>query len=230
MDGLTELSEVLGHAASAHDKLKRCAIEGRLRPGRRLIPEALETHFAISATPIRDALVRLAAEGFVTWDPGRGFFAKAFLVEEQLDLYQFLLIVLPSCWDWSGAGPLIKVVEATTSFQDSFSSPADADAEHWNTAIEHLFAVAADTTQNDMLRAVARNAVERTRLVRMLDFQRLETRRHMAEQIAAFAKATRARDLSQGLAVANREFESLQARLPAIVEQATWRAMHSRFP
>jgi hypothetical protein len=117
MDRFTELRDVLGKSASAHDYLKRYAIEGRLRPGRRLIPSDLEKHFGISATPIRDALVRLAAEGFLTWEPSRGFFSKPFSLEEQCDLNHILIIAIPACWDRSGGSSPTTVLEAAIVFQ-----------------------------------------------------------------------------------------------------------------
>ncbi len=231
MDRFTELRDVLGKSASAHDYLKRYAIEGRLRPGRRLIPSDLEKHFGISATPIRDALVRLAAEGFLTWEPSHGFFSKPFSLEEQCDLNHILIIAIPACWDRSGGSSPTMVLEAAIAFQDRFAASADAESETqaqtWNEAVEHLFAVAADATHNDVLREVSHNATERTRFVRLFDLERPETRRLVADQIAA---GVRAQNAFEGCAVGNEAFASLRARLPTLVAQANAHAFRSSFP
>jgi DNA-binding GntR family transcriptional regulator len=227
MDRFIELRDVLGKSSSAHDYLKRFAIEGRLRPGRRLIPGDLEKHFGISATPIRDALVRLAAEGFLSWEPSRGFFTKAFSVQEQCDLHQLLIVAIPSCWDLSGAAPPTSVLETAIAVQDRFAALADPDPAAWNDEVERLFAIAADATCNDLLSEIARNAAERTRCVRLFDLERPETRRLVAEQISA---AVRAQNAFEGRAVAIDAFARLRERLPALIDQANSRALQSRFP
>jgi len=89
MDRFTELRDVLGKSASAHDYLKRYAIEGRLRPDRRLIPRDLEEYFGISATPIRDALVRLAAEGFLNWEPTTDSSPRRFCFKSSVNFTKF---------------------------------------------------------------------------------------------------------------------------------------------
>jgi aspartyl/asparaginyl beta-hydroxylase (cupin superfamily) len=93
--------------------------------------------------------------------------------------------------------------------------------------VEHLFAVAADATHNDVLREVSHNATERTRFVRLLDLERPETRRLVADQIAA---GVRAQNAFEGCSVANEAFASLRARLPTLVAQANAHAFRSSFP
>src|SRR5688572_19488363 len=74
---------LLTKSASAYEYLRRLSAEGRLRPGRRLSPPDLANELQVSQTPIRDALARLAAEGFISGRDGRGYFTKAYTVEEQ---------------------------------------------------------------------------------------------------------------------------------------------------
>ena len=47
---------------------------GRIRDGEPLDQEALCERLGVSRTPLRDALIRLEAEGFVTIEPRRGVF------------------------------------------------------------------------------------------------------------------------------------------------------------
>ncbi len=47
----------------------------RIRPGERLLTEPLRARFGVSFTVIREALARLAAEGFCVADPQKGFTA-----------------------------------------------------------------------------------------------------------------------------------------------------------
>jgi DNA-binding GntR family transcriptional regulator len=58
-------------AQIVYDALRRSILELELQPGSPLDEVGLSTQFAMSRTPIREAMVRLAAEGLVTTLPNR---------------------------------------------------------------------------------------------------------------------------------------------------------------
>lgn len=64
------------------DDLALCLI----RPGERLLTEPLRARFGVSFTVVREALTRLAAEGFCVADPQKGFTAAEISVEDILML------------------------------------------------------------------------------------------------------------------------------------------------
>ena len=55
-----------------YEKLRQDIIEGTLRPGQRLVMARLAKEFAISETPIREAIRRLESDGYVTFTPHSG--------------------------------------------------------------------------------------------------------------------------------------------------------------
>nr|WP_244424843.1 GntR family transcriptional regulator [Methylobacterium nodulans] len=57
---------------SAYELLLRAIEDGELTPGTRLREAELAERFAISRTPIREALARLESHGLVTHEPHRG--------------------------------------------------------------------------------------------------------------------------------------------------------------
>lgn len=59
--------------ASAYERLRADVISGRWAPGQKLGIEALRDHYVTGATPVREALNRLAAEGWVLYLEQRGF-------------------------------------------------------------------------------------------------------------------------------------------------------------
>ncbi|GMG81735.1 GntR family transcriptional regulator [Paralimibaculum aggregatum] len=59
-------------AAELTDRLRVLIIEGTLPPEAKLSEQALCARFAVSRTPLREALRSLAAEGLVVMRPGRG--------------------------------------------------------------------------------------------------------------------------------------------------------------
>ena len=60
----------------AYERLKRMAIGYHLKPGERLNEGELAKQLGVSRTPLREALNRLAMEGFLRFSPGKGFFCR----------------------------------------------------------------------------------------------------------------------------------------------------------
>ena len=56
----------------ADRRLRAAILSGELRPGEKLIASALAQRFEVSATPLREAIQRLAVQGLVETTPQRG--------------------------------------------------------------------------------------------------------------------------------------------------------------
>ncbi len=80
-------------ADRAYRSIRKQLIEFKVRPEERIN----EVHFAktleLSRTPVREALNRLASEGFVVFKPNRGFFFRSLDISDLLDLYEMRVIV-----------------------------------------------------------------------------------------------------------------------------------------
>lgn len=73
-----------------YEHLKALLSEGRLRPGEYLDLNALAAEIGISRTPLRDALIRLEAEGFAEILPRRGVRIAALTLSRIRDIYEIL--------------------------------------------------------------------------------------------------------------------------------------------
>jgi DNA-binding transcriptional MocR family regulator len=73
--------------AALRDQLRT----GRLRPGQRLAASGLAESLRFSATPVREALSRLAGEGLIEERRGQGYFARAWSGDDVADLYRISL-------------------------------------------------------------------------------------------------------------------------------------------
>ncbi len=71
-----------------YDALRGMAAEFAFKPGERINESALAQRLNASRTPIREALNRLVAEGFLTFQSGRGFFCRPLSPEAVQDLYE----------------------------------------------------------------------------------------------------------------------------------------------
>ncbi len=73
---------------ATYEKLKRSLIEGVLNPGERLSEIELAERLGVSRTPVREALMRLAQEGLVELQPGRGAWVRELTPEEVREVYE----------------------------------------------------------------------------------------------------------------------------------------------
>ncbi|HSG95230.1 MAG TPA: GntR family transcriptional regulator, partial [Afifellaceae bacterium] len=63
------------------------AVEYRFKPGERLNESDLSKGLGVSRTPLREALNRLVAEGYLAFRPGQGFFCRGLSPSDLFDLY-----------------------------------------------------------------------------------------------------------------------------------------------
>jgi DNA-binding GntR family transcriptional regulator len=73
-----------------YEHLRLLMARGELRPGGDLDLDALETRLGVSRTPLRDALLQLESEGFVTILPRRGVQVRALTREDVRHLYEII--------------------------------------------------------------------------------------------------------------------------------------------
>jgi DNA-binding GntR family transcriptional regulator len=79
--------EYLSLAEIAYQKIKQAILRHEIVPGERLSHEELVLRLKISQTPIREALSRLAQEGYVTRLTNRGYRVSEMTAEEVEELF-----------------------------------------------------------------------------------------------------------------------------------------------
>lgn len=85
-------------AEQAYDELKRQILDRRLQPGARLNIDALSRECGVSSSPLREALVRLGAEGLVSFSANAGFSVAPVPDARQMrDLLEFRLMIEVFC-------------------------------------------------------------------------------------------------------------------------------------
>ncbi|MCA3423086.1 MAG: GntR family transcriptional regulator [Roseomonas sp.] len=71
----------------AYLTLRRCLADGTYPPGAHLREEDLATQLGVSRTPIREALRRLDAEGWLRVVPNQGAFAAEWSLPEMIEIF-----------------------------------------------------------------------------------------------------------------------------------------------
>ena len=77
-----------GSVERAYMLLKEMAASYEFKPDSRLNETELAKRLETSRTPLREALNRLVAEGFLTFRSGQGFFCRSLTTAEIMDLYE----------------------------------------------------------------------------------------------------------------------------------------------
>ncbi|KAB0265461.1 GntR family transcriptional regulator [Microvirga brassicacearum] len=92
----TQLGELIGKPGETLNEtlfrtLLEMIISGYFEEGFRLYPERLAEQFGVSLTPVREALMRLAAEGFIESVQRRGFHVRHPDAKQVVELWQVRL-------------------------------------------------------------------------------------------------------------------------------------------
>lgn len=82
------MKKAKGNVDRLLNRLRHMAADFEFKPDSRINETELAENLNASRTPIREALNRLVAEGFLTFQPGRGFFCRSLSPRRILDLYE----------------------------------------------------------------------------------------------------------------------------------------------
>lgn len=80
-------------AERAYRAIRQQLVEFRMRPAERINEVHLAQMLELSRTPVREALNRLASEGFVVFTPNRGFRFRGLDIDDLVDLFELRSIV-----------------------------------------------------------------------------------------------------------------------------------------
>lgn len=150
-------------------QIRAMTIDFRLKPGERVNEGALAASLKASRTPLREALNRLVAEGFLTAESGRGFFCRSYGVAEVHNLYQLRQAIERFVASLLAAEPPHeKLVELESFLQRT----ADGDAmtlEDRLASDEHFHETLASLSGNAELLRTLENVNARIRFFRWVD-------------------------------------------------------------
>lgn len=77
------------------ERLRRAILDGDLPGGTRLRQVELAAEFAVSVTPVREALRDLAGEGLVVFDPHRGSTVRSLDLDKVREIYEMRIALEP---------------------------------------------------------------------------------------------------------------------------------------
>lgn len=180
------MTKAAGSVDRLYRQLREMAADFAFKPDERINESDLATRLGASRTPMREALNRLAAEGFVTFQSGKGFFCRPLTPARILELYEARVAI--EC-----EGVRLACLRGSEEGIAALAAHLDG--------IEPLYVTANDTAQlleldedfhlrliglsgNAELDRLLRNLNDRIRYVRLIDLRRIQAEAGSGPQTA----------------------------------------------
>ncbi|MEO0402817.1 MAG: GntR family transcriptional regulator [Pseudomonadota bacterium] len=183
-----EKSEFDDAVSALYARLRAMAASFAFKPGERINESSLSRDLGASRTPLREALNRLVAEGFVDYRAGRGFYCRALSDTRIMHLYEARMAI--ECEAVRQAA-----LRAQASALDEIEAELNATADEYATCTNPIRLMELDEAFHMQLAAVSANSellrmlrtiYDKIRFVRTADLRSLQaagrttTERHRA--------------------------------------------------
>jgi DNA-binding GntR family transcriptional regulator len=192
----------------------------RFRPGQHLAVVDLSEQLRVSNTPVREALIRLHAEGLIAAVPSRGFFARELQVREMLEFHDLARILLTYCGRIASSLP----PQANAASFDPLSLP-DGERDARSAALlarrtEVIFIDLAQKSGNEAIRRAVADICERTHHIRVWAFSADQCAVHLRSGLIDLGKGVETMDSNRIVTALEGHFDILRAVLPDLVMRA----------
>jgi len=201
------MSKALSSVDRLYGTVKEMAIAFEFKPGERINEVELARRLGASRTPLREALNRLVAEEFLTFERGRGFFCRELKAREIFELYQLRSVIEVAAVRLACEQANETEVDELTDFLDCTGPDSGGRSSEELVALDEFFheRIMALTRNAEMARILA-NINARIKFFRWID---MDTKRKATQsEHRAILEALRARDAD----VAARHMEDHIAR------------------
>lgn len=210
-------------ADALRDALEDEIVTGRLAPGTRLEEVALAKRFGVSRTPIREALLHLAAAGLIENRPRRGALVAAVGPQRLVEMFEVMAELEAMCARLAARRATPDEIAAIRAAHEACAeAAASGDGDRYYYGNEHFHDTIRRAARNGFLIEQADTLKRRLRAYRRLQLRaRGRIAASFAEHeaitaaIAAGDGAAAARAMRAHVAVQGERFADLLASLPA---------------
>lgn len=161
-----------------YSTLRRMAADFELKPDERINETALSLKLGASRTPLREALNRLVAEGFLTFQSGKGFFCRSLSPGLVMDLYEARVAVEAETARLAARNASPAGLEALASHVEGGAAEysGSEDAARLLVMDEAFHLEIAELSGNKELRRMVENLNDRVRFIRLMFMKRMVAR------------------------------------------------------
>ncbi|MDQ0467919.1 GntR family transcriptional regulator [Labrys wisconsinensis] len=218
-------------AERAYRAIRRQLVEFKVKPEERINEVHLARMLELSRTPIREALNRLASEGFVVFAPNRGFFFRGLDIDDLIDLFELRMIVE------TGAFALLceRADEAGLDrlrlfWADAKQRYARRDADEILELDEGFHELMAELSGNPAILHQLKALNARIRFVRRVQIEHAPQHVNLVEDHSRIVEAALARDAAAGVAVLKKHISMTVSDAQAALKEALLKLFVSDVP
>lgn len=228
MGQLSRADGAFENAELVYGRLRQMAVEGRLRPDRRLEPHRIALHFETTIAIARQTLARLASEGFIAAVATAGYFTKPVSVDEQRQLIELNQVLFAACVE--RALPRLTQDRLEAMAKLVVGAHDDASAQYHVRAQERLNHAIADLADNVLMADLFKLNLDRTHLIRRIDMESVSGTDQSAQTLRALAQMVRKGEIAAMVAGVRLVVDGRLQRLPSLVDKANALSSRMAFP
>jgi DNA-binding GntR family transcriptional regulator len=188
-----------------YEKVKGLAIDYHFRPGERVNEVELAAQLGVSRTPVREALNRLAKDGFMNFVPNKGFYSRDLTPEGVRELYEVRMVIEQSTFRFACQRATDDEIAATTAIWEEVSQhrPPQNDQDWAKIAeIDERFHMEiARISHNSRLYEMLDSLNSLSRFFRRIDLETPVRRNNAYDEHVDIIAALRQRDIEKGVAL-----------------------------
>ena len=183
-------------SAAAYETIKRRILSNEYPGGFQILEDQLARDCGMSRTPLKEALLRLEAEGLIQIIPRRGIRVLPLAAEDIHHIYQVLSPLETLAAELIAAKPDngAEVAQLETAVREMQAALASDQLADWATADERFHRLLVDLSGNRRLAAVARTLLDQSQRFRMFTLRLREKPLRSTENHRDLVEAIRAHD------------------------------------
>lgn len=219
-----ELRRPADSSERVYQEIRKLLVEFHLRPDDRVNEVHLAKALGVSRTPIREALHRLASEGFVMLRPNRGFFVRSLSTDGMLDLYELRQIIECAAYrlmcDRADDAQIAELAEFWDAVREGYAERAPDEILELD---ERLHMMIAERSGNPELANQLASINARIRFIRRIQIEHISHGPSQIDAHTAFIEAAIRRDVETGVARLHTHIEMTVSATQAAIKDALMR-------
>lgn len=215
-------------AERAYRVIRQLLVDFRLRPDERINEVRLAQTIGVSRTPVREALNRLASEGFVIFIPNKGFFFRALEIDDLLQLFELRAIIESGAFRLACVRGSDGDIAALENFwREALLRYAENDPDEILVLDETFHLRMAEISGNHEATKAIEGLNGRIRFVRRVQIELGQNHPRMVDEHTQLVAALRERDGERGSALLARHISMTFEDAKSAIKEAIFRTYYS---
>ena len=226
-------SKKSGRAADSVDKVyeavRELAVEYHFKPRERANEAELATRLGVSRTPVREALNRLARDGFMRLVPNRGFYARDISPKDVEELYELRAAIERAAFKLACQRGTDDEISATAAVWETNSEHSGRPDWARVTEADEAFHISiAKMAKNDRMFSAVESINLLIRFFRRIDLESDRRRASLYDEHAGIIDCLKRRDADKGCELIERHITLSSAHAVDVTKEGLARIYFGR--